>query len=81
MRRSAQWYREQSERAEREWQRAVWGRAAPRGAPAPAQSAAQKIFPHLATGRTVEIARRDVQSAPDSIASRVYPHLPREGGE
>jgi hypothetical protein len=38
-------------------------------------SVAAKIFPHLATGRTVEIARHDAQSAPNSVASRLYPNL------
>jgi hypothetical protein len=77
MKRSPQWYRQQSERAEREYRRVWWGRAAP----PLRQSAAEKIFPHLTTGRTVEIALPKPQSAPDSVASRIFPHLPRDGSK
>jgi hypothetical protein len=60
MRRSTDWYRQQSALAERAWQRAVWGGTAPR------KSTAKDFHPHR---------RLDGQPAPDSIASRIYPHL------
>jgi hypothetical protein len=45
-------------------------------------SMAARIFPHLSNGRTVEIARRDTvrpqQTAPNSIASALYPRLRAE---
>jgi hypothetical protein len=77
MRQSTRWYREQSERAGRAYQAAVWGRAAPSSR----QSAAERIFPHLSNGRAVEIPRLGGRSVPDSVASRIFPHLSREGGK
>jgi hypothetical protein len=74
MRRSAQWYADEAAKQERQLQALVW----PKGAPA-RQSAAEKIFPHLSKGQTVEIARREPQAAERSTpASRIYPHLSRE---
>jgi hypothetical protein len=81
MHRSLKSYVDQAAKHERELQRLVWPNGAP--APAPARSAAEKIFPHLATGRTVEIARRDTaplqQTTPSTLAELVYPNLARRG--
>jgi hypothetical protein len=78
MRRSTDWYRQQSALAERKYQAIVWGRAAPQSS---RQSAAERIFPHLSNGRAVEIPRLGGRSVPDSVASRIFPHLPREGSK
>jgi len=71
MHRSAKWYADR----ERELQRIVW----PNGAPAPARSAAEKIYPNLRTDaewRTVTVAPREPQSTQRStVASRIYPNL------
>jgi hypothetical protein len=79
VKRSPDWFRQQSARAEAEYQRAVWGQPAAR---APASSA-QKVYPNLRTDsewRTVTITRREPQPTPGSAASRIYPHLSRAGG-
>jgi hypothetical protein len=77
MHRSLKSYVDQAAKHERELQRLVW----PNGAPSPARSAAEKIFPHLATGRTVELARRDTaqpqRTTPSTLAELVYPNLAR----
>ena len=71
MKQTAQWYREQSALAEREWQRAVWGRAAPHESSP--QSAAGRIYPHL--HQKVESAPPARLAADNTVASRIYPHL------
>jgi hypothetical protein len=73
MHRSAQWYREQSERAEAEWQRAVWGRTAPQSS---RQSAAHSLYPnHGSAVRQFEIVRREPGVAPNTTARALYPNL------
>jgi hypothetical protein len=76
MYRSAQWYREQSERAERTWQRACWpGRAAPEPAPQKATPrAAAALYPsHKLSVRLVETQHEP--KAPRSTAAALYPSL------
>jgi hypothetical protein len=79
MRRSAEWYRQQSERAMREYQHVVWGGHV---APREPQSAAAKIYPALHSEtewRTGTITRRKPQPVQGvSAASRIYPHLAKE---
>src|SRR5215469_1576167 len=65
------------ERETRELQKLVYG-----GHAVPRQSAAKSLYPaHDSSFRQVEVARRNTapqqttQTAPNSIASLVYPHL------
>jgi hypothetical protein len=66
MRRPLDWFREQSRLAETRWQRGVWGRPAAR---LPART--EGFHPD----------RKPAQSAPNSIAAAIYPHLSRESRE
>jgi hypothetical protein len=68
MRRSTDWYRQQSALAERKYQAIVWGRAAP-------QSAAHSLYPkHSSSVRPSEI-RHEPGVAPNTLASALYPTL------
>jgi hypothetical protein len=62
VKRSSQWYREQSERAMRAYQNAVWRVPAPR-------KSTEGFHPHQ---------RSDGQPAADTLAGRIYPHLAKE---
>jgi hypothetical protein len=66
MRRSPEWYREQSRLAETRWQRGVWGRPAAR---VQVRQSTEGFHPD----------RKPAQSAPTSIAAAIYPHLSRAG--
>jgi hypothetical protein len=72
MKRSPEWFREQSRLAEREYQRVWWGaRAAP--VEPKRRTAAQSLYPkHPSSAQPSEIQRGP---APETISLALYPHL------
>jgi hypothetical protein len=76
MKRSPQWYRDQSAKAQREYQRVVWGHVAPETPARP--GAAQTLYPGLAS-RGAAQPEQQTKAAPakSTAASRVWPNLAR----